>query len=420
MNRRNLLVVLTVATLLLATSVSALAQPADPPDARPGPAVHIGAAWAAIVQNKAAAHNFMRPAPDEMPRFTVMPGTHVRVMAGATGLWLGESNGTLSAALEVYAVDAQGSRTLLGEDHVSATKEGPAFEKHPLKVPVSFDQPGEVHVVVRLTATAEPQQGEAAQDVDELEAVVTVLDPSTFGSISGRVTANDTGEGLEGLPVIAGNPELRIRRAARTDADGNYTIEGLPPGEYIVGVQARRTPYLGEIYEDAHSPDEATPVTVTEGANTPDIDFGLDRGAEISGQVTDQETGEPLAGIPIFVRRVPAAEGTNIEPAAPAIAPQALPAPERGPQSGPSTRPGPGTPGHRKPHPAAVTNEAGEYTVQGLPTGDYIVAAAGVRQGYGIEFWEEAATPEEATPVVIEELGQTVTGINFTLAPRSR
>jgi len=411
MKRRYTFVLIVVVALLLAASVPALAEPADPPQAQQGRAVRIGAARGAIVQGQAAAHNFVRPAPEEMPTFTVMPGATMRVMAGASGLWLGEPGGTLSADLEVYSVDEQGAMTLLDDAHVSDTKEGPAFEQHPLGVSVSFYHPGEVHLLVRLTATAEPNEGEPAQDVDELEANVVVFDPSTFGSISGQVTASDSSDPLEGLRVIAGSREMRIRRAARTDADGNYTLEGLPPGDYIVGVQAKGTAYLGEVYDNVHSPDDATPVTVTASTGTAGIDFGLDRGAEVSGVVTDQETGNPLAGIPIMVRPVSPAEGAGSSPA-PA-------APERqGRQESPG-KPGPSDGQQRRPHPAAVTADDGTYTVQGLPAGEYTVAAAGVRQGYAVEFWQEAPTPEEATPVIVEEAGQSVPNIDFTLEPQS-
>ncbi|MFQ5857195.1 MAG: collagen binding domain-containing protein [Anaerolineae bacterium] len=419
MKRRYIFVVMMVVGLLLLSGVSTLAEPARPPRPRRGPAVRIGAAWGAIVQDRAAAHNFVRPAPENARTFTVMRGTTVRLIAGASGLWLGEPGGTLSADLEVYAVDEQGAMTLLGEDHVSDTRAGPAFEQHSLKVPVSFDQPGEIHLLVRLATTAEAQGGDIDQDVDELEAIVIVLDPSTFGSISGQVTANDTGAGLEGLPIIAGNRDLLIRRATRTDADGNYTIENLPPGDYIVGVQAKGTAYLGEVYDDVRSPDEATPVTVVESADTPGIDFGLDRGAEVSGGVTDQDTGEPLAGIPIMIRPVPPAEDASVVPAAPAFAPQGPRPPRLQDRQGRRGEPGPADRRHRRPHPAAVTTDDGTYTVQGLPAGEYIVAAVGIPQGYGIQFWQEAPTPEEATPITVE-LGQSVPDIDFTLEPRSR
>lgn len=421
MKRRYVLIVSMVIALVLTTWASALAQPAGPAapsDAQPGrsPVVRVGAAWGAIVRGQAAAHNFVRPPREEVPVFTVLPGTRVRLTAGASGLWLGEAGGTLSAHLEVIDADAQDDGAPLGEDSVSDTRDGPAFAKHRLEVPVFFNEPGRVHLFARLTATAEPHEGELAQDVDELEAVVNILDPSTFGSISGQVTTDDTEEGLEGVLVTAGNRELRVHRTTRTDGDGNYKIEGLPPGEYLVGVRAKGTPYMGELYADAHSPDEAEPVTVTDSAETPGIDFGLARGSEISGQVTVTETGEPLAGIPIVVRPMRPDDGGEVAGAAglePAAVQQVTDQPGAHPE------PGPADPRRRKRRPAAVTGDDGTYVVQGLPAGEYFVAAAGERQGYGVEFWQGAPTPEEATPITVE-LGDSVSDIDFTLAPQTR
>lgn len=410
MKRRYVLSVAMVVMLLLITGVAVLAEPADPPPPQHGPSIRIGVAQAAIVQGRAGAHNFVRPVPKEPPIFSVPLNTTVRMMAGAQGLWLGQAGGRLSARLEVYAVNAQGDLTLLAEDHLSATKRGPALEQRPLKVAVTFDRPGEVRLLVRLTAIAEPRGGESVQDVDEATVTVVVLDPATFGSISGRVTANDTDEGLADVPVTAGNRELRIHRTTRTDESGNYTLEKLPPGDYIVGVRPKDTAYVGELYDDATSLEEATPVTVGESEHVTGISFGLDRGGEISGRVTDAATGEPLAGIPIMVRPVRPAEEAD------APAPGARDGRPSRPPDRCRPRPGapPANPRHCRPRPAAVTAEDGTYTVQGLRAGEYKVAAVGKPQGYSVEFWEAATTPEEATPVAVE-LGQLVSGIDFTL-----
>jgi len=411
--------VLVIAALLLITAV-ALAAPRGPVpqgDApRPHHGIPVGSAWGAIVGERGAAHNVMLPIGDRVPSFTVMPGTRVRLVAEATGIWFPRSEGTLSARLEVFQADADGNLTPLGQDEVSDTRTGPHLARKRLVVPIAFEAPGEMEIVVRLTSRAEPVQGTPAEDVDEVRAHVTVLDPATFGSISGTVTAADTSEPLANVTVIAGNRELRIRRNARTDEQGNYTITGLPPGEYLVGARASGTPYVGEFYDGARSPDEATPVTVNEAGETTGIDFTLDRGGSITGQVVAEDTDAPLAGVAIVIRPVRPQPGASVErpegapPAAGLMAPGApKPVPAAPPQ---------GRRHRRHPRPAAITDENGMYTVQGLPAGEYIVVAIGVRQGYGVEFYQEAASPEDATPVAVE-LGQTVEGINFTLAPRS-
>ena len=411
--------VLVVVGLLVITTV-ALAAPrgpvpqGDPP--RPRHGIPVGSAWGAIVGERGAAHNVMLPLGDRVPSFTLMPGTRVRLVAEATGIWFPGSEGTLSARLEVFQADAEGNLAPLGQDEASDTRTGPHMARKRLVVPITFEEPGEMEIVVRLTSHAAPAQGTPAEDVDELRAHVTVLDPATFGSISGTVTAADSGEPLADAVVIAGNRELRIHRSARTDAEGRYTITGLPPAEYLVAARAPHSPYVGEFYDGARSPDEATPVTVNEAAETTGIDFTLDRGGVITGQVTAEDTGAPLAGVAIVIRPVrpqTAAGAARPEGVPPALQQEAPGRPQPAPGALPRGR------RHRRhPRPAAVTDENGNYTVQGLPAGEYIVVAVGVRQGYGVEFYQEAASPDEATPVAVE-LGQTVEGINFTLAPRS-
>ena len=417
--RLVLTIVLVIGALLLVTT-AVLAAPRGPaprdgsPPLRQG--IPVGSAWGAIVGERGAAHNVVPPIGDGVPTFTVLPGTRVRLAAEATGVWFPRSAGTLSARLEILRLDAEGNVTPLGQDAVSDTRTGPHMARKRLVVPITFEEPGEMVLVVRLTSRAEPAQGTPAEDVDEIRVRVTVLDPATLGSISGQVTAADTGDPLADVMVIAGNRELRIRRSARTDAQGYYTITGLPPGEYLVGARAPHTPYVGEFYNDVRSPDEATPVTVNEGAETTGIDFALERGGVITGQVVAEDSGAPLPGVAIVIRPVPPRSGKSAQAleSTPSDALSAAP----GTRQPVPARPPKGRGERRHPRPAAITDENGAYTVEGLPAGEYIVAAIGVRQGYGVEFYQEAASPEEATPVAVE-LGQTVEGINFTLTSRS-
>lgn len=419
--RKVVLTIVLAIAVLLAITTAVLAAPPGPehPHARPGArrAIPVGSAWGAIVGDRGAAHNVMLPIGDRVPSFTVLPGTTVRIAAEATGIWFPDSQGTLSAHLEVLQVDGQGNTTLLGEDQASDTRAGPDTARGRLVVPITFDQPGPMDLVVRLTARAEPAQGTLAEDVDEIRAQVTVLDPATFGSISGNVTAADTGEPVADAVVAAHSRELRFHRSARTDENGDYRITDLPPGEYIVGVRAPGSPYVGELYDGVRSPEEATPVIVSESAETTGIDFTLDRGGTITGLVTAEDTGEPLAGVAIVIRPAPSQPGPGVQgPAAPAPELRQGVAGSAGRALG-HPRPPVGERGRqRRPHPAAVTDEDGLYTVQGLPAGEYIVVAVGLRQGYGVEFYDGASSPEDATPVPVDP-GQTVENINFTLAP---
>jgi hypothetical protein len=68
---------------------------------------------------------------------------------------------------------------------------------------------------------------------------------------------------------------------AWTDSNGEYTIRGLGTGVYIVS--AGRYDYLMGYYDGATSEDDATPVSVVEGQNKPNINFNLALPGDASG-----------------------------------------------------------------------------------------------------------------------------------------
>ena len=76
---------------------------------------------------------------------------------------------------------------------------------------------------------------------------------------------------------------------------GGYSIDGLPAGDYVVygqdilGNLTGTGNFMGEFYNDVQDPLLATPVTVRPGQETRDINFTLDPGGSISGQVTDSK-----------------------------------------------------------------------------------------------------------------------------------
>jgi hypothetical protein len=67
--------------------------------------------------------------------------------------------------------------------------------------------------------------------------------------------------------------------SSRTDNEGHYTL-GLPAGSYIVRASAPSAclNYYPEYYDGVHSIDDATPITVTVGQDTPNINLTLDAG----------------------------------------------------------------------------------------------------------------------------------------------
>ncbi|MBN1447649.1 MAG: carboxypeptidase regulatory-like domain-containing protein [Bacteroidetes bacterium] len=93
------------------------------------------------------------------------------------------------------------------------------------------------------------------------------------GSISGAVKDEESGDPLPYAVVLVRGTNQQYEHGARTDANGQYTIEGLADDDYIVFATAPR--FLGEFYDDVTSPKQATAVTVTSSADVTGIDFEL-------------------------------------------------------------------------------------------------------------------------------------------------
>ena len=187
-------------------------------------------------------------------------------------------------------------------------------------------------------------------------------------SISGRVLDETNDQPIEGLWVCAWAEW--VSRCGPTDAAGDYIVNGLPSGDYIVEFRAENiVNYLLEYYDDTDDFGLSTHVEVTAPAVTPGIDAKLAPGAEILGRVTVTGTGEPVRR-ELVCAEEPGFEGWQ--------------------QAG-----------------CDWTDDAGEYAIRGLPAGTYIVS-------FGLEFapesggvllrgewWHGAPSREEAEPITI-------------------
>jgi protocatechuate 3,4-dioxygenase beta subunit len=191
--------------------------------------------------------------------------------------------------------------------------------------------------------------------------------PEEPGSISGVVTDAD-GNPIEGAWVAAGLYDDSWWAQAWTDADGSYTIDRLTPGEYRVEVWAEG--YLHEYYDSVRQLEDAAPVAVKDGDDTPNIDFDLDPGGSISGIVTDAQ-GNPIEGAWV---------GAGLYD------------------------------GSWWGQAASIAD--GTYKITGLVTGEYRVDVWA--EGYLHEYYNGMRQPEDATPASVLE-GQETPNINFSL-----
>jgi protocatechuate 3,4-dioxygenase beta subunit len=188
--------------------------------------------------------------------------------------------------------------------------------------------------------------------------------------ISGSVT-NESGEPITDVRLEATKltPPLFSKRA-RTDAEGKYTLGRLLPGQYVVKAFAKE--YVPEFYQNAYSNDEATIITIAEDDSLTGFDFQLETGAQISGTVKD-DSGQPLENALV----------TFYSPLEPRY----------------------------RAH--AISDENGNYSLNGLRPGDYIAFAN--KQGFLRQYFDQQNTPDAAQLIAVD-LDGDLQGIDFNLS----
>ena len=210
------------------------------------------------------------------------------------------------------------------------------------------------------------------------------------GAISGNVKDSNN-RPIEGLWVHVFDNACggKWLGGDHTDCNGDYIIGSLPSGDVYVQTCARcdGLNYVDEWWDNETDCNQASPVTVTVGAVTPDIDLVLEPAGSISGTVKDAENS-PIEGIFVEACDNPC---------------------------GPANWYG-----------GACTDADGNYTLPGLSAGIdlYIRARAcaeccsGICAPYVLEWWDESNGTldcNKAKPVTVVA-GQTHT-IDFVMEP---
>ena len=213
---------------------------------------------------------------------------------------------------------------------------------------------------------------------------VTVTPPNTTtevninldlgASISGYVFDANGTTPIGNVGLIADSPGFE-GIGGRSNADGSYIISGLPPGNYTIRI-GEFIPgwYAGEFYDSKYTWGTADRVPVAEGENITGIDFTLDEGGAITGQVFDEATGSPLSGIHMSSILL---NGDRLTP-------------------------------------LIWTDPNGRYRIN-LRPGTYFVLAYG-EPNYINEGYQDAFDLDSATPVNVVDLFQETSGIDFYLS----
>ena len=119
------------------------------------------------------------------------------------------------------------------------------------------------------------------------------------GSISGVVTSDATGLGIQNVQVQVFSSAGQNLGSVNTSASGSYTTSGLPAGTYYLRT-SNNVGFVDELYNNLAcfptcTVTSGTPVVVSVGATVSGVNFGLPTGGGFSGVVTDANTAAPLA-----------------------------------------------------------------------------------------------------------------------------
>ena len=201
----------------------------------------------------------------------------------------------------------------------------------------------------------------------------------SLGTISGFVYTEDGSTPVPGATVRVEDFNTgQGMGGTTTGANGSYTITGVPAGQYRVNAWA--SGHVRKYWEDTLWDREATAVVVTDGQDVPDINFTLEPGGTISGQILSANPGTPLLNISVDASRQDGDGGSG-----------------------------------------ATTDQNGNYTVTGVPFGQYRVSAPSTGRwgsgddGYVTQYYNGHSVPDSADLVTISSGSPDAIGIDFAL-----
>lgn len=200
------------------------------------------------------------------------------------------------------------------------------------------------------------------------------------GQISGQVTDAASRAAIQGILVCAYSEQAEavVEGCASTKENGQYTIGGLPKGEYVVefAVPPESTlDYVRQYFDGQSSARNATLVPVVVGETRSGVDAQMRLGGRVTGRVAAVGVG-PLASALVCALTTPS------EAAA-----------------------------------CALTGRYGEYAIAGLPAGSYVIGFQATKS-YAVQYYDDQSTYAAAQTVQVTA-GADTAGIGALMSPPS-
>ena len=301
-------------------------------------------------------------------------GSHIR------GVVSSASSGQPIAGIEVCAYDAAEEAGLFGR--CATTEAGGEYSLSGLSSGeyfVEFSSPygsGLNYVTQYYNGVASPEKATAVMVGPETVDIGIDARMSEGGRIGGEVTDASTSAPIQGISVCAYTEESEtpVGACANTGQNGQYTIAGLPAGEYTVEFSSPSTgelDYVRQYFDGQSSAKTATLVPVTVGATSSGVNAAMHMGGRVTGRVRSAATG-PLADALVCALSTPTE----------AVA-------------------------------CALSNRNGEYAIAGLSAGSYVIGFDAAKP-YEVQYYNDQATYDRAQPVEVT-VGADTAAVNATL-----
>jgi Carboxypeptidase regulatory-like domain len=230
-------------------------------------------------------------------------------------------------------------------------------------------------------------------------AMQSAAQPPAGGRVSGVVIEEPTNTPVAGARVVLGSPDdapspSRQAPEATTDADGRFTFERVPPGLYHVAA-------LKDGFALPLDVSTMVVVNIAAGEDLGGVVVSMRRGGVITGTVLDP-SGRPVdhASVSALLKRLDVYGGATRGSAPPRVKIDGPPM--------------------TVPLGFAGTEPHGVFRIDGLPSGDYLLAAspredaAGARPTVGTTYYP--GTPDESIAETLHvEVGETLANITIRM-----